>query len=283
MAQPWFWLSQFVEHARAAGSWTRGVPGRAHVFSCGDQVPTAAHPTQVKRAQECEANTGPAQRPDLSGAAAGGAGGAAAGGPEAAADEDEVDPLDAFMAEIGQMDKAEGNKPKVDRMEAEDTVEAFVQVGCMAWMFLGVPVQAPGPVCCAGGWAGLLGRQCVSVGRFPAIPRPPSALHARSVSSTTRGPASKSSLAVLTCSTPHNFLTWHTLPCTLHRPASAASSTPTLWQRQRQAAGTVATTRGCGAWRQRWMRPLGRRGQATTLTMQVRHVAVRDCHSVLVC
>ncbi|PRW59097.1 DEAD-box ATP-dependent RNA helicase 24 [Chlorella sorokiniana] len=86
----------------------------------------------VKRAQECEANTGPAQRPDLSGAAAGGAGGGAggetaAGGAGAAAEEEELDPLDAFMAEIGQMEKAEGSKPKVDRMEAEDTVEAFVQ------------------------------------------------------------------------------------------------------------------------------------------------------------
>lgn len=147
------------------------------MFSCGNQVPTVAHPTQVKRAQECEANTGPAQRPDLSGAAAGGAGGAAAGGPEAAADDDEVDPLDAFMAEIGQMEKAEGSKPKVDRMEAEDTVEAFVQVGCMAWMCSGVPVQAAGPACCAGGWAGLLGRQCVAAGGFVAAPQPPSALH----------------------------------------------------------------------------------------------------------
>lgn len=100
--------------------------------------PVKAHnpspPTlQVKRAQECEANTGPAQRPDLTGAAAGGASaaaGAAAGA--AAAEEEELDPLDAFMAEIGQIEKAEGSgKPRIERMEAEDNVEAFVQVrGC---------------------------------------------------------------------------------------------------------------------------------------------------------
>ena len=91
----------------------------------------APNPLQVKRAQECEANTGPAQRPDLTGAAAGGASAAAgaAAGAAAAAEEEEVDPLDAFMAEIGQIEKAEGSgKPRIERMEAEDNVEAFVQV-----------------------------------------------------------------------------------------------------------------------------------------------------------
>ena len=55
---------------------------------------------QCQRARECEVNTGPAQRPVLQQPGAGGAGGAGAG----AEAEEEVDPLDAFMAEIGQIE-----------------------------------------------------------------------------------------------------------------------------------------------------------------------------------
>ncbi|KAL4424909.1 hypothetical protein ABPG77_009638 [Micractinium sp. CCAP 211/92] len=71
-----------------------------------------------KRAAECEANTGPAQRPSL----------AAAGGEEAeGAGGDEVDPLDAFMAEIGQMEAAPPAKPRSERVEEEDHVTDFVK------------------------------------------------------------------------------------------------------------------------------------------------------------
>lgn len=71
-----------------------------------------------KRAAECEANTGPAQRPTV--AAAEGRGPAGGG-------DDEVDPLDAFMAEIGQMETTAPAKPRSERVEEEDHVTDFVK------------------------------------------------------------------------------------------------------------------------------------------------------------
>lgn len=82
----------------------------------------------IKRAAECEANTGPAKRPDLP-AAGGGQAGEGEAGPDG---EEEIDPLDAFMAEIAQVEAeapAAAGKPsaKGHRVEEEDHVEGFVQ------------------------------------------------------------------------------------------------------------------------------------------------------------
>lgn len=89
--------------------------------------------SQIKRARECEANTGTARRPDLAGAQQAGGGGGGGGEDAGGGGEAEVDPLDAFMAEIGQIEASEaaggGKKPRQDRVEAEDNVEAFVEVG----------------------------------------------------------------------------------------------------------------------------------------------------------
>ncbi|KAI3438924.1 hypothetical protein D9Q98_001338 [Chlorella vulgaris] len=76
----------------------------------------------IKRACECEVNTGPAQKPDL--AAAAEAATQAGGGGEDA----EVDPLDAFMAEIGQIESsAPPAKPRHERIEEQDTAADFME------------------------------------------------------------------------------------------------------------------------------------------------------------
>lgn len=111
-----------------------GAPPLLQAWTLSTHPPALLACLQVQRARECEANTGPAQRPDL--AAAGTAGGE--GGEEA--EEEEVDPLDAFMAEIGQVEAAAAQvkpKPRQERMEAEDTVEAYVQVGGWARGWVG--------------------------------------------------------------------------------------------------------------------------------------------------
>ena len=202
-------------------------------------------PPQIKRAQECEANTGPAQRPDLSAAAG-------AGGEGGAGGEQEEDPLDAFMAEIGQMEKAQegqpaGGRPRQERMEAEDTVEAFVQVrghACTACVHCvcvvdvhsvrGAPKGSPGE---------LWGRSGELLGALAYLPSPAQPAQARNPACP---PTSRPA-----------------------RPASAASSTPHLWRRRLRAAGTAVTTRACGAWRRRWMPPRARQARATIPTTLV--------------
>ena len=142
-AQPRAWeltvLRGRQHHAVAArdcpgivpGSWKPPAGITASSWNLA-HLPARAAP-QVARARECEANTGPAQKPDL--AAAGQQGGTAGGG----AGEDEVDPLDAFMAEIGQIETAAAPaKPRHERVEAEDTAAEFMEASAVVWCMCGV-------------------------------------------------------------------------------------------------------------------------------------------------
>ena len=127
------------------------------------------------------------------------------------------------MAEIGQMEKAEegkpraGGKPKAERMEAEDTVEAFVQVGFWVDVLL---FAMRGP--------------CAPVNVKKTVHHMP-AWHA-----CLRIQQNFQTFCFLShpC-----HLTTHSAFCSHRRPASAASSTPTLWPLQRRAAGMAVTTR----------------------------------------
>jgi hypothetical protein len=101
---------------------------------------------QIKRACECEVNTGPAQKPDL--AAAAEAATQAGGGGEDA----EVDPLDAFMAEIGQIESsAPPAKPRHERIEEQDTAADFMEV-CRGWAGRCCWLYAVGYMCWLCAW-----------------------------------------------------------------------------------------------------------------------------------
>lgn len=101
----------------------KGSPSRAYCLTGFNYL------VQVKAAVRCEEATGPAVRPDCK---------SGAGNSMAPADEEEVDPLDAFMAEMKELEKASdaqapsaraAGKPAAERFDDLDPAADFLEVG----------------------------------------------------------------------------------------------------------------------------------------------------------